>query len=585
MTDAPRAWVPESSMELKGRDMLLVGDDLLKLGNWLRPPLSAAELLSEAIGRHRSRDAMLQDISDGVPETTHSVPRRFQSGLKGGDVPRCCPSDPLAIELLRRGLPVVLMNGAMFPAGTAASSWTAETLIARLQGTEQAALVAPPACARRFAFYNRRNHVGDYEASAFFRPVDGEGEGEPAISAAMLAVDIDEAFAEERHGGPLTEAELAERLPRLSEAPPAKYLQMRIFHRSEGQFDACELPAPLLRELKSSIDFERLRSLMQLGGFGGLVVSQCFVAPRNALSPCHYDDQHNVFCQLAGRKSFLIFAPDHAMPHLAPYPTHHCADRRARADCENSRAAAAVQGTRGCLPGDASFKALRGTAVEAVLEPGDTLILPAHWWHHVQALGEGSVSISFWMMRVMALRKAVEMASSDARSSAHESGDAGVLGAGKRIAADDDESRHDGCGADASVWRELRMRLAREVETALGMEIGPENVRAFLLRLGGRVRGIEPANSSCEAKMGYPCEAKMGYPCEAKMGYPCEGRSAEGCDGSATGVEHPVKQRPLLIETRLQQWLISRLGTLLGTDAVEPFLHDYLGERRFADLR
>ena len=117
------------------------------------------------------------------------------------------------------------------------------------------------------------------------------------------------------------------------------------------------------------------------GGFGGLVLSQCFVAPLDALSPCHYDEQHNVFCQVSGRKSFLLFAPDHAAPHLAPYPQHHCADRRARTDIEGSAAALAVQGARACVLGDgtggAPHDALRGSAVEAVLEPGDTLILPA----------------------------------------------------------------------------------------------------------------------------------------------------------------------------------------------------------------
>ena len=52
--------------------------------------------------------------------------------------------------------------------------------------------------------------------------------------------------------------------------------------------------------------------------------------------------------------------------------------------------------------------ALRACAVEAVVGPGDTLFLPAYWFHHVHALDGESVSLSLWYQHDRSLAEYVK---------------------------------------------------------------------------------------------------------------------------------------------------------------------------------
>lgn len=98
--------------------------------------------------------------------------------------------------------------------------------------------------------------------------------------------------------------------------------------------------------------------------------------------PGHYDLLHNVYVQVSGWKRFLLMDPCYAYD-LYPYPQGHPMDRCSRADLE--------------APNFQSFPKLRKVrAIEAILGPGDVLILPCGWYHHVQSLTEDSMSVSFW---------------------------------------------------------------------------------------------------------------------------------------------------------------------------------------------
>ena len=58
------------------------------------------------------------------------------------------------------------------------------------------------------------------------------------------------------------------------------YLQIRLFDGLNGGFGACELPEAPAREVQASIDHTALGEVAEAAGFGPLVLSQLFVAPR-----------------------------------------------------------------------------------------------------------------------------------------------------------------------------------------------------------------------------------------------------------------------------------------------------------------
>ena len=558
----------------------------------LPAPQSAASLLRAS--RPPTQDQQQQQEKEGsdlsaTERSADNRPRRYASDLRGGHVPHCSldvPSEAAyANLLLARNLPVVLTGGAVIGQTSVAGTWTANGLLRKLAGSSQVAVVAPISARRRFSFYSSAHHVGDYRFRAFHR--------EDSARKTSVVVDQSVVVAHERAGcvdiGDANDAGAeAASAAAVTDGQGIPYFQIRVYTRTSGGFDSCELPEGAKAELLGSVDWTRLEEIGRRAAFGPLLLSQLFIAPHGALSPMHFDDQHNVFCQLAGRKSFLIFAPDHAAPHVSPYPYHHCADRRARLDVSaEPHAAKAVQGMHqwpltsqeddattssagaGAGAGDAAAAAaLRGSAVEAVLEAGDTLVLPALWWHHVHALDAESVSISFWMSRAKGaascLREAIEAAKSSSPSTALSSSNAKPSSA---------TNAH-----TAPCLRELRLRLAREVEASLGELIGPMNVRAFLHRLIWRCEqpwGLSPHAIPNQAPRSLDRSATE-WPFEYKLD------TATWSDDLAQGEADLADT--LELEPRLQNWLMSRLAALLGADAVHAFLHEYLGARRFGGL-
>jgi hypothetical protein len=95
----------------------------------------------------------------------------------------------------------------------------------------------------------------------------------------------------------------------------------------------------------------------------------------------HRDENHNLLVQVLGKKRLTLFAPifAHALySHRAPGPLA----RYSRLDLEQ--------------PDLQRFPCARElAATQVVLEAGEALFLPVHWWHRVETL-ETSVSVNFW---------------------------------------------------------------------------------------------------------------------------------------------------------------------------------------------
>lgn len=92
----------------------------------------------------------------------------------------------------------------------------------------------------------------------------------------------------------------------------------------------------------------------------------------------------NFFCQLQGRKHVLLFPPSQSW-RLYPHVHRHPMTNFAIADLEN--------------PDIDRLPALRDArGLEATLEPGDVLFLPAYYWHYVRQAGDGlNLSVNFWV--------------------------------------------------------------------------------------------------------------------------------------------------------------------------------------------
>lgn len=127
----------------------------------------------------------------------------------------------------------------------------------------------------------------------------------------------------------------------------------------------------MMSDLASGLNHRLLGSIAECGRFGPAQRCQLFVgaaAAAHARTVLHFDQYDNVFIQLSGRKTFLLFDPAQS-GCLAPYPIHHPLDRSAQVGLENG------------LPTATFPRASQAGGCRVTLGPGDVLVLPCYWWH------------------------------------------------------------------------------------------------------------------------------------------------------------------------------------------------------------
>ncbi|KAL1139713.1 hypothetical protein AAG570_006691 [Ranatra chinensis] len=127
-----------------------------------------------------------------------------------------------------------------------------------------------------------------------------------------------------------------------------------------------------------------INSLQKNMSWGPLTSNLLLIAMEGNVTPCHYDEQQNLFAQIRGFKRFIMFPPEQ-FECLYPYPVYHPHDRQSQVDFER--------------PDYMKFPKFKGAVGhEAVIGPGDVLYIPIYWWHHVESLMRGgyTVSVNFW---------------------------------------------------------------------------------------------------------------------------------------------------------------------------------------------
>ena len=117
--------------------------------------------------------------------------------------------------------------------------------------------------------------------------------------------------------------------------------------------------------------------------------TRLWISSSGSITPLHYDHCHSVICQVVGRKRVTCFAPRDAAG-LYPFSLRDGNVRTSRVDLWAWRfgGVEARASARASHPDVASTMPL-----ETVLSAGDACYIPPGWWHHVETLDGGSISV------------------------------------------------------------------------------------------------------------------------------------------------------------------------------------------------
>ena len=301
--------------------------------------------------------------------------------------PAGAPLPPLALELVRSGMCCVLDGARLWPAAEdkwgGAGAGGAEYLREQLRGVD-CSVLSSPSTSRRFTYFFDSSH--GRKAGMAGAAEQPNHAATPNYATAPLVERLTMSIDDY----------LEQQLPPPSQPPPAArclYLQHCLLQA--GANGAGLNPCPGLGEsmrqdCASGIDTASVGALAQAGAFGAWQRCQLFVgglSARGARSILHFDQYDNLFVQISGSKRFKIYDP-HQTCNLYPYPVHHPMDTRSRVDLEQPDY-------------DAFPRLKRAKGVELVLHPGQTLFLPAYWWHEVIteptiSETELTISVNFW---------------------------------------------------------------------------------------------------------------------------------------------------------------------------------------------
>lgn len=101
---------------------------------------------------------------------------------------------------------------------------------------------------------------------------------------------------------------------------------------------------------------------------------------------CHYDMSNNMAVCVAGHRRFTLFPPDQGA-NLYPGPLE---------PTPGGQVVSMVDFRNPDYDRHPRFRAALAQGQVAELEPGDLLIYPAMWWHHVEALDPFNILINYW---------------------------------------------------------------------------------------------------------------------------------------------------------------------------------------------
>jgi len=114
-------------------------------------------------------------------------------------------------------------------------------------------------------------------------------------------------------------------------------------------------------------------------------LTSVWIGNRSTIA-AHYDFPTNVACNVIGNRRFTLFPPDQ-ISNLYPGPIEFA---------PGGQEISLVDFDNPDFQQFPKFKQAMENAQVATLSPGDALILPSMWWHHVQAFDAINVLITHW---------------------------------------------------------------------------------------------------------------------------------------------------------------------------------------------
>jgi hypothetical protein len=119
-------------------------------------------------------------------------------------------------------------------------------------------------------------------------------------------------------------------------------------------------------------------------------IEPTFWLGNRALVAPHFDVNDNIACVVAGRRKFTLFPPEQ-IENLYVGPI---------LDAPGGVPISRVDIREPDLEQFPRYRMAQASAMEAVLEPGDALYIPAPWWHAVESLDGINLLVNYWFSGV-----------------------------------------------------------------------------------------------------------------------------------------------------------------------------------------